>query len=58
MNHNEQWVDVKGFEENYEVSNTGFIRHKVTEKIKKKQVNKDGYHRMNLWNKKEGRTVN
>ncbi|WP_179880178.1 NUMOD4 motif-containing HNH endonuclease [Bacillus cereus] len=57
MNQNERWVDVKGYGENYEVSNTGLIRHKATQKIKKKQTNQDGYHRLNLWNKKEKRSI-
>lgn len=57
MKPSDKWIELKGFEDNYEISNTGFIRHKVTKKVKKNQVNQHGYHRVNLWSRKERRST-
>lgn len=37
------WKDVEGFESFYEVSDTGLLRRKSTQRILKPYVNKNGY---------------
>lgn len=44
----EVWKDVVGYENYYEVSNTGYIRNKNTQRILKGNVNKDGYRKVKL----------
>lgn len=41
----------------YSVSNTGKVRYDVTGKIKKSQLDKDGYERVNLYDKSKCKTI-
>ena len=54
----EQWVDIKGYEGVYQVSNTGKVRslkfNKV--KIRKVRIGRDGYYRLNLHNNNGSKT--
>ena len=47
----EEFRDVVGYEDLYEVSNEGRVRNKITGKIKKPAKDKDGYLRVSLYNK-------
>lgn len=44
----EIWKSLVGYEANYEVSNTGLIRNKKTDKILKSQIDRCGYERVRL----------
>ena len=46
----EEWKNVKGYENKYQVSNFGRVRNKVTHRLLKHGLNKNGYHRVNLYN--------
>lgn len=45
MDNIEIWKDVKGFEGLYQVSNYGRVYSKITNKIMKPKIEKDGYYR-------------
>jgi len=44
----EMWRDIEGYEENYEISNTGKIKNKKNLKILSQTLRKDGYYIVNL----------
>lgn len=46
----EDWTDVKDYEDKYQVSSLGRVRNKSTHRILKHGLNKNGYHRVNLYN--------
>lgn len=46
----EEWTDVKDYEDKYQVSSIGRVRNKITHRILKHALNKNGYHRVNLFN--------
>lgn len=46
----EQWVDISDYDHKYEVSTLGNVRNKRTHHILKHSLNKQGYHRVNLYN--------
>lgn len=46
----EEWKNVKDYENKYQVSSSGKVRNKITNKILKHGLNKQGYHRVNLYN--------
>lgn len=49
----ENWVDVKGWD-NYQVSDLGNVRNKITGRILSKKLNSNDYHLVSLWkNNKE-----
>ena len=48
MDNIEIWKDVKGFEGLYQVSNYGRVYSKITNKIMKPKIEKDGYYRLGL----------
>lgn len=45
------WKDIKGWEKLYEISSTGLVRNKLTNKIIVGDTNNHGYHRVCLYNK-------
>lgn len=46
----EEWTEVKDYEDKYQVSSLGRVRNKNTHRILKHGLNKNGYHRVNLYN--------
>ena len=46
----EEWTDIKDYEYKYEVSSLGRVRNKITHRILTHGLNKNGYHRVNLYN--------
>ena len=46
------WKDIKNWENNYQVSDSGDIRNKITGNVIKRDVNSSGYLRVCLYNKK------
>lgn len=56
---NEFFIDIKGFEEFYKVSNFGRFMsfHKNNQKILKQYKNKQGYLMVKLFNNKENKTI-
>lgn len=46
----EEWTDIKDYEDTYQVSSLGRVRNKNTHRILTHGLNKNGYHRVNLYN--------
>lgn len=51
----EQWKDIENYP-NYQVSNLGNIRNRLTGKFKKPSMSKDGYLVVHLWKKDKMKT--
>ena len=46
-----KWLDIKNWEGLYEISNTGLVRNKITNKLITGDKNSSGYQRVCLYNK-------
>lgn len=53
----EIWKSIKGYENLYEVSNIGNVRNKKNKVLKVKNINSNGYYRVELWKKNKKRNV-
>lgn len=49
----ELWKDVEGYEGKYRISSQGRVESLITNKIKKTPLSRNGYLRVELWNKGE-----
>ena len=46
----EEWKDIAGYTENYQISNQGLVYSKKLKRELTVQVDRYGYHRVGLWN--------
>ena len=56
-NIKEEWKDIKGYENLYQVSNLGRIKNLKTNKTLKALIKKDGYARVNLYKNDEMNSI-
>lgn len=50
------WIDVKGYEDNYQINEKGEVRHKIKGNILKQGIGKIGYPVVSLWKNNKGKT--